>query len=472
MFDRIGIRARISGGSLIIAILISLAAGIVINARIERIVRDGTIAVLDSDAIPYVIALRDEPGDSFDDPGPSQLLAVLAPDASTPVDTLPADLAVPLSTLRTADGQVIETGEQQYLLRVIPVTVSGDTWTVIAARSTELEASILSQMRFLLISGLSLIASGVAVTAWILTSVSLGPVKRLRTTAEMLTDTTRSELLPVGKTGDEISRLARTLNDLITRLRDSASRERQLVSDASHELRTPLAILRTQLELARTGPSSIPQLIDDIQGAEKSATRLSNLLASLLELSSIEAATGTQLATAAELENEADAAIDRAQFRNDHPDVRIDYRRQAPTSGLSPIFEMAPQDYGRILDNLLTNSLRALESTGTVEVGVEITRTQLRTVVTDTGGGLPDGFESRALDRFSRGDHSRVRGGGAGLGLAIVAAIVRNAHGTIALDNSIGAGLTVTIVIPAAPDDLTRDLDSHAIDHPVRTREE
>ena len=468
MFDRIGIRTRISGGSLIIAILISLAAGIVINARIERIVRDGTIAVLDSDAIPYVIALRDEPGDSFDDPGPSQLVAVLAPDGSTPVDTLPAEFTAPLSDLRSADGQVIDKGEVQYVLRVIPVAVAGETWTVIAARSTELEASILSQMRFLLISGLSLIASGVAVTAWVLTSVSLGPVKRLRTTAEMLTDTTRSELLPVGRTDDEISRLARTLNDLITRLRESASRERQLVSDASHELRTPLAILRTQLELARTAPASIAQLIDDIQGAEKSAARLSNLLASLLELSSIEAATGTQLATAAELENEADAAIDRAQFRNHHPDVQIHYRALAQTSGLSPMFEMAPQDYGRILDNLLTNSLRALKSAGTVEVGVEITRSQLRTVVTDTGGGLPAGFESRALDRFSRGDHSRGRGGGAGLGLAIVAALVRNAHGTIALDNSVGAGLTVTIVIPAAPNGSTPNSDSQVVDHPGR----
>ena len=472
MLDRIGIRTRISGGSLIIAILISLAAGIVINAQIERIVRDGTIAVLNSDATPYVVALRDGPGESFDVPGPSQLVAVLAPGGSTPVNSLPAEIAVLASALRSADGQVVASAGVQYLVRVIPVNVSGETWNVIAARSTHFEADVLNQMRLLLISGLSLIALGVAVTAWLLTSVSLGPVTRLRTTAEMLTDTTRSEFLPVGKTDDEISRLARTLNDLISRLRESAARERQLVSDASHELRTPLAILRTQLELARTAPSSVPQLIDDIRAAEKSAARLSNLLASLLELSSIEAAAGMELASAAEVQSEADAAIDRAYFRILHPEVHLHYRAQARTSGAAPSFALAPQDYGRVLDNLLTNSLRAVGSAGTVKVSVEMTKSRMRTVIADTGGGLPAGFETRAFDRFSRGDLSSGREKGAGLGLAIVAAIVKNAHGTIALENDAGTGLTVTIIIPAAPDNPELVSESVYSERPGRAGEQ
>ena len=119
----------------------------------------------------------------------------------------------------------------------------------------------------------------------------------------------------MGGADDEIERLARTLNDLIRRLRASADRERQLVSDASHELRTPLAILKTQLELARTEASSVEQLVDDIRGAERSADRLTRLVGSLLDLSSLDAAEHPGESSAEDLRSEVEGAVGRARFR-------------------------------------------------------------------------------------------------------------------------------------------------------------
>ncbi|MDH6238527.1 HAMP domain-containing sensor histidine kinase [Cryobacterium sp. CG_9.6] len=475
ILDRVGIRSRIAGGSLIIAILISIAAGIVINTQIERIVRAGTVAVLVSDAAPYVVALQTEPGESFDSPGLSQLVAVVDANGKVDLNTLPASLTGMLADIvRTSDTRIVSAGPAQYLVRAIPVDVSGETWHVVSARGAGPETTVLGQMRLLLIGGLALIAAGVAVSAWLLTSVSLGPVRRLRAKAETLTDSFSTELLPVGRSDDEIARLARTLNDLVTRLRESASRERQLVSDTSHELRTPLAILRTQLELARIESSSITQLVDDIRGAEKSAARLSALLGSLLELSSIEAAGSRANATAIELEREADAAAGRARYRAMRDEVDVHYHGQLSNEADQPNFPMTAEDFGRLLDNLLSNSLAAVQTVGTVTVQLDVDPQRLLLTVSDTGGGLPREFEAHALDRFSRSDDSRARGSGTGLGLAIVAAIVKNAHGTITLANDPGIGLSVAILVPSSgtdtdTGDLDVDLDLDEVD--LRRRE-
>lgn len=449
-FDRVGIRTRIAGGSLSIAILISVVAGIVINTQLERIVREGTVAVLDSEIVPYVVALETEPRETFDPPGPSQLIAVVRSDGRTPIDTLPAELAVRLPDLVQSDGpRTVVSGVGQYIVQSTEVDVAGETWHIIAARDSDAETTVLTQMRLLLVGGLILIAASVAVTAWALTAASLRPVHALRTTAETLIDPASTTLLPEGPADDEIARLARTLNDLIRRLRQSAARERQLVSDASHELRTPLAILRTQLELAVAESSSVEQLVTDIRGAERSAERLSTLVTSLLELSSIEAAGDAERSTGQELQRETEAAADRARFRTTALNVSISYDIDKQDGAGSASFPISGTDFGRAVENLINNSITALEADGSVTLQLDLRVSHLTLRIADTGGGMDPNFEQHAFDRFSRQDRSRTRRDGAGLGLAIVAAIIRNARGTIRLDNDPGIGLNVLIGIPA-----------------------
>ena len=450
MFPRVGIRARIAGGSFIIALLSSIVAGIVINGQVERIVREGTNAVLQSDRAPYVAALETEPDETFDEPGPAHLVAVVAADGATPVNTLPDELTQVLPELVQGESarDVTTTDGERYVVSATGVDVGGETWHVVAARSGDEEDTILCQMRALLIGGLAFIVIGVTGGAWVLTSVSLGPVRRLRSSAERLTETDTDELLPIGGADDEIGRLARTLNDLIRRLRASADRERQLVSDASHDLRTPLAILKTQLELARTEASSVEQLVDDIRGAERSADRLTRLVGSLLDLSSLDAAEHVGESSAEDLRSEVDGAVDRARFgAADGIDIRLD---SPPDAAAGPLrWALRPEEFGRLVDNLLHNALHALNGAGELRVGFHVDGGAATLSVADTGGGLDPGFAPHALDRFTRADESRGPGEGVGLGLAIVAAIVRNAGGTIDLLNSPGEGLEVVVTLPA-----------------------
>jgi len=447
MRRRLGIGARIAGGSFVIALVICTLAGFGLDLRIQHILRSSSEAVLASEAAPYAEGVRQEPDEEVDPPGPSQEVAVIAPDGTTRLDTLPPELLAAVSAREApASTEVVVLGSPASIVRIEPVTTSEGVWRIVSARPAADERAVLSQMRLLLALALGVIAIGVLVTALVLTNASLGPVRRIRRTAERLTEEPGDELLPVGPAEDEVARLARTLNELILSLRASARRERQLVSDASHELRTPLAILRARLELARTGSHDEQSLLEDLAGAERAAERLSDLVASLLELSRIEASqSGT--ATAEELLEEARDAVDRAALRaGDAVDVRL-RERAAPAAGS---FAVSAQDMGRALDNLLSNALRAVDGAGRITVSLTIAHGALTLDVVDTGGGMPPEFVPHALERFRQGDESRAGGSGAGLGLAIVAAIVERADGTISLDNRPGEGLRVRLALPGA----------------------
>jgi two-component system OmpR family sensor kinase len=464
-----GIRTRIAGGSLLIAVVVSLVAGLAINAQLERIVRDGTVQALRSDGAQYVFALQARPDDPLQGPGLGTRIAVIAPDGSIPVFSLPTTLAAQLPALAaTREVTTVDAGPATYILLSQHVTVGGDTWYVIAGRDEAEETTVLVQMRLLLVGSFALLVIGVAAGGWVLTTVSLRPVTRLRVSAQSLSERSTDEVLPVGRADDEIAQLAITLNDLIERLRASADRERQLVSDASHELRTPLAILRTQLELARLEDSSREQLLADIEGAERSASRLSALVTSLLELSRIEAATPEERTSAAALEAEVLEAVERARFRIAADDALsgVDVEYVSAVAGSGPgedaaVYAVRADDVGRVVDNLTGNALQAFtEHRGDprrVSVMLDEDGGQLTLRVSDTAGGLDPAFEPRALERFSRSDATRSSGHGSGLGLAIVAAIARNAGGAIVLHNRPGHGLEVVVTLPVA---LARAADS------------
>ena len=94
---------------------------------------------------------------------------------------------------------------------------------------------------------LLIVVSGLA---WFLAGAALRPVERIRQETSAISEGDLEKRLQVPATGDEIARLATTLNEMLARLEQAFERERRFVDDASHELRTPLGILRTELELA------------------------------------------------------------------------------------------------------------------------------------------------------------------------------------------------------------------------------
>jgi two-component system OmpR family sensor kinase len=256
-----------------------------------------------------------------------------------------------------------------------------------------------------------------------------------------------TELLPVGSAQDEIARLAHTMNELITHLRASAARERQIVSDASHELRTPLAVLQTQLELAQAEDASLDQMRRDVSAAQNSVARLSGLATALLALSRIDAQVVRGSASVEALAGELADAVDRARATVGARAVDIDF--EAEVTDPEARVSVAASDFGRVVDNLVSNARAAVGVRGHIEVRLEQDRGGVVLSVSDDGGGMDEEFLPHATERFARADTSRG-GSGAGLGLAIVSGIVSVAGGTLEFRNRPGTGLTVLVALPSA----------------------
>lgn len=443
--SRISIRARITSGSLLIAIVIAFAAGVLIYHQVHTIVSDGQVRVLKGIEGQYITAIERGDVGEFDPPGPGQFVAVVASDGATPINTFPAPLADQVPVLANGPDGVRAVGQDpnSYLVKVTTVQAAGGSWQVITASGHDGET--LRAVAFLLIASIAVITIGFGAAAWLIGSAALRPVTRLRRSAAKLVAHHSDELLPVGPATDEIAELAETLNQLIGELRSAAERERQIVSDASHEFRTPLAIIRTRLELAQRQDTSLGEMQADVAAAQKTLARLSSLATSMLELSRIDSQTQAGTATLAELAAELADAADRGRQHVGGRDIRLDYFDD--TDGSDDRVAVSEADFGRVCDNLVSNALAAVDDTGTIALRLSRTVASATITVVDDGGGMDPSYVPNAFIRFSRATESRTRGG-AGLGLSIVAGIAAVSGGDVVLDNQPGQGLGVLVSFP------------------------
>lgn len=316
----------------------------------------------------------------------------------------------------------------------------------VVEESRENAETVVDSISVTLLIALVTLFLGFGVTSWILVGLALRPVGRMRATADRLRHGRSSELLPVGPARDELSDLASTLNELVAGLRESADRERQLVADASHELRTPLAALRTRLELAERVRDDPVALYADVVNARRSIDRLQSLTDGLLILSKIDAGTVTGQARSVALREELVDSIDRARMLASDRALAIDF--VAPLPPTLGRYSISPAEFGRILENLLTNAVSATPDGGSVTATLIERQEEIVLTVNDDGPGVPDAFLAVATDRFTRPDAARNRDGGAGLGLAIVAGLTHASGGQLRLRNLAPHGLGVDVHIP------------------------
>lgn len=296
----------------------------------------------------------------------------------------------------------------------------------------------------LLIGGAAfLILAGIG--AYWLARAALAPVERMRREAAALSDEDGGSILQVPGTHDEIAALAATMNDLLVRLRTALARQRAFAADASHELRTPIAVLAGELELANRPGRSQAELAAAVAVAGEEVTRLARITDDLLVL-----ARGDEdkLVTQPELTDirvllarSAERASSRAAAAG------LVCRVKAP-AGL--VARADPVRISQAVDNLVGNALRFAPRGTDIVLSGERSGSWLVLEVRDRGPGFPPDFLPHAFERFRRPERDRARGeGGAGLGLAIVRAIVLAHGGRVAAHNRPAGGAAVRLEIPA-----------------------
>lgn len=321
---------------------------------------------------------------------------------------------------------------------VAAVAISPDGTRRLAVASADLVGGTALMRRT---AGLAVVAALVATlvvagAAWVATRAALRPVDRLRTAAAALPQGAR---LPVPSARDELRALAAELNELLARRDDAVTRLERFTGDAAHELRSPVAAIRAQAEVALAHPD--PALNEEtLRAVAVEAERLSALLADLLALTRADAGQRPP-ARPVDLVAAARAAIGR---QNRHGAV---VKLVAPAPA---VVAASPGEVALVLDNLLGNALRHARTV--VQVGVLPAGRTVRLVVEDDGSGIPQADRERVFDRFTRLDpdtESRA-GGGAGLGLALVAALVTGRGGMVAAGEAQGGGARLEVRWPAA----------------------
>ncbi|MEQ1788201.1 MAG: histidine kinase dimerization/phospho-acceptor domain-containing protein, partial [Acidimicrobiales bacterium] len=132
-----------------------------------------------------------------------------------------------------------------------------------------------------------LLVGVVALLAWTLAGRALRPVEAIRAEVESISGSTLDRRVPVPASGDEVARLARTMNAMLDRLQEASTRQQRFVADASHELRSPVAAIRTELEVAQrtAAPDEWPAVAERLLAEE---ARLEAVIADLLLLATLD----------------------------------------------------------------------------------------------------------------------------------------------------------------------------------------
>ena len=272
------------------------------------------------------------------------------------------------------------------------------------------------------------------------------PLARIAEDAEAVRTPDEPREIRGSGAGDEIDRLAATLNATFARLRESYERQTRFTADASHELRTPVAAIRSQAEVTLRRERTAGEYRESLAAIEREAVRLTELIEALLTMARLDrGGTETRLEVvrvdelAAGCIGELTAAAAGAGV-----ELRLVAPAPARVRGEHRLLGIA-------LSNLLSNAIRHGARPGSVEVRVEEANGEVVCAVHDDGAGIPAHALARVFDRFYRVQDDRARSSGAaGLGLAIVASIARLHGGSVSVRSEPGTGTTFTVRLPRA----------------------
>ena len=277
-----------------------------------------------------------------------------------------------------------------------------------------------------------------ALIVWSAVGRALRPVEAMRARVDEISGARLDQRVPEPATADEIRRLARTMNAMLSRLDRSAEQQRQFVADAAHELRNPLARMRTELEVDAAHPASADRAATAASALAETVA-LQRLVDDLLLLASDDAGQAQHRAVPVDLDEVVHRVVAAAG------DPRIDATAVRPVQVAGNRDQLA-----RAVQNLMDNAVRHARSRITVTLAEDRGAAQL--TVGDDGPGVPEADAERIFERFTRLDDARAAGtGGAGLGLAIARGIAARHGGSLVLERSESTGARFVLRLPRRP---------------------
>ncbi|WP_270412950.1 HAMP domain-containing sensor histidine kinase [Blautia faecis] len=302
-----------------------------------------------------------------------------------------------------------------------------------------------------------------SVCTYFLTKKTLTPLQKLTSEVSQIQAQNLSTQLAVPNSKDEIAQLTSSFNEMLARLDNAFSTQKQFSANAAHELRTPLAVLQTNLEVFEKKQE--PEMVEYRQlftMIKEQTARLSQLVGTLLDMTNLKSVPRTDQVTLEELVDEVfcdlDPVAEKAGISIHFDDSSSqDWHTDVHTPDASALNNNIRNITGsyvllyRAVYNLVENAIKYNRPNGSVTVSVKEKNGQAMILVKDTGIGISPENQKKIFDPFFRVDKSRSRAmGGAGLGLALVDSIAREHGGSVKVLESNEKGSIIALMLPVS----------------------
>lgn len=287
--------------------------------------------------------------------------------------------------------------------------------------------------------------------AYFVSGRALKPLRAFAAQVERVQPDNLSEIRLNEDVPTELQRCSASFNDMIARLGEGFSAQRQFTGNAAHELRTPLALMQAQIELFISEHSGLqPETAELLGLLQEQTERMSRMAKVLLEMSELRSVP-------------CNDAIDLAPMIEE---VLTDLAPLAEQKGIALASEGDAQTTGsdtliyRLLFNLAENAIRYSTPNSTVRISARVEGDRVLLRVHDQGQGIPEQYQTSIFQPFFRVDKSRSRAyGGVGLGLALVWEIAALHGGSIEVEETSERGTTMLVTLPAHNiEDATKEL--------------
>lgn len=302
-----------------------------------------------------------------------------------------------------------------------------------------------------------------SVCTYFLTKKALTPLQKLTSEISQIQAQNLSTQLEVPNSKDEIAQLTSSFNEMLTRLDNAFSTQKQFSANAAHELRTPLAVLQTNLEVFEKKQE--PEMVEYRQlftMIKEQTARLSQLVGTLLDMTNLKSVPRTDHVSLEELVDEVFCDLDPVAEKagisihfddSSSQDLYTDVHTP-DASALNNNIRNITGSYVllyRAVYNLVENAIKYNRPNGSVTVSVKEKNGQAMILVKDTGIGISPENQKKIFDPFFRVDKSRSRAmGGAGLGLALVDSIAREHGGSVKVLESNEKGSIIALMLPVS----------------------
>ena len=302
-----------------------------------------------------------------------------------------------------------------------------------------------------------------SVCTYFLTKKTLTPLQKLTSEVSQIQAQNLSTQLAVPNSKDEIAQLTSSFNEMLARLDNAFSTQKQFSANAAHELRTPLAVLQTNLEVFEKKQE--PEMVEYQQlftMIKEQTARLSQLVGTLLDMTNLKSVPRTDHVSLEELVDEVfcdlDPVAEKAGISIHFDDSSSqDWHTDVHTPDASALNNNILNITGsyvllyRAVYNLVENAIKYNRPNGSVTVSVKEKNGQAMILVKDTGIGISPENQKKIFDPFFRVDKSRSRAmGGAGLGLALVDSIAREHGGSVKVLESNEKGSIIALMLPVS----------------------